>query len=254
MQDIGQPVKIIDMEFKDRIKAARKFAGLSQVQLAERIGMTQATVSELETGKSTKTSFIARIATECGVNPLWLETGAGDMTVDRASMLKTETNAEFIGMMDPWGSDTSLDEDEVEVPMFREVELAGGYGHTQVIVAPDRKWRFSRALLHDAGVEPECAACVVIRGRNMERLIMSGSHIGIDTSMVRIMDGEIYAFDHDGLLRVSYLYRLPGGGIRIRSENDQEFPDEVLPSGDVPSIRILGQVFWWSTIRRARGG
>ena len=27
----------------------------------------------------------------------------------------------------------------------------------------------------------------------------------------------MYAFDHDGQLRVKLLYRLPGGGLRIRS-------------------------------------
>lgn len=57
------------MELKDRIKAARKHAHLSQVQLAQAAGMTQTSISDLERGKSRATSFVAQIAGACGVNP-----------------------------------------------------------------------------------------------------------------------------------------------------------------------------------------
>lgn len=82
---------------------------------------------------------------------------------------------------------------------------------------------------------------------------MDGATIGIDRGTTNIIDGEIYAFDHDGMLRVKYLYRLPGGGLRIRSENDEEYPDEVLNADQMATVRILGWVFWWSTVRRRRG-
>lgn len=67
------------MQFKDRLKAAREKAGLTQTQLAEAIGMTQATISDLERGKSASTAFNARIAEACGVNSIWLEIGRGDI-------------------------------------------------------------------------------------------------------------------------------------------------------------------------------
>ncbi|MNF17695.1 HTH-type transcriptional regulator PrtR [compost metagenome] len=53
------------------------------------------------------------------------------------------------------------------------------------------------------------------------------------------------------MLRVRYLYKLPGGGIRIRSENSDEYPDELLTRKDCIRIKMLGRVFWWSTIRRS---
>ena len=43
---------------------------------------------------------------------------------------------------------------------------------------------------------------------------MDGSTIGVDTATTHITDGEIYALEHDGMLRVKFVYRLPGGGIR----------------------------------------
>ncbi|WP_438501849.1 S24 family peptidase, partial [Neisseria meningitidis] len=52
------------------------------------------------------------------------------------------------------------------------------------------------------------------------------SSIGVDTATTHITDGEIYALEHDGMLRVKFVYRLPGGGIRLRSFNREEYPDE----------------------------
>lgn len=164
-----------------------------------------------------------------------------------------ESNAELIGMMSPWDDLTPLGSDEVAIPLYKEVELAGGSGATEVIEVPGRLLRFAKSTLREAGVEEENAACATVRGKSMERLIMDGATIGIDKGTAHIEDGEIYAFDHDGMLRVKYLYRLPGGGLRIRSENSDEYPDEFLSAAEAAEIRILGWVFWWSTVRRRRG-
>ena len=67
------------MEYKDRIKAARKHAKLTQPKLAALVGVTQTTISELETGKSQSSSNTATIAAACGVNAVWLERGIGEM-------------------------------------------------------------------------------------------------------------------------------------------------------------------------------
>jgi len=69
------------MELKDRIKIARKHAGLTQLQLAERAGLDQTSISNLERGKSQGSSFTAQIASVCGVSAIWLAGGKGEMTV-----------------------------------------------------------------------------------------------------------------------------------------------------------------------------
>lgn len=83
----------------------------------------------------------------------------------------------------------------------------------------------------------------------MEKLILEGALIAFDLSFKRVIDGEIYAFQQAGMLRVKYLYKLPGGGIRFRSENSTEYPDEYLSWEEFTHITILGRVFWWSTVR-----
>lgn len=67
----------IGMTIGTRIREARKRAKLTQAQLASRVGMRQATLSELETGESAGTTLLASLAAALGVNALWLETGKG---------------------------------------------------------------------------------------------------------------------------------------------------------------------------------
>lgn len=68
------------MEYKDRVKAARKHARLTQVELAKIVGIDQASISDLERGRSGRSSYNASIAKACGVSALWLEKGEGGMT------------------------------------------------------------------------------------------------------------------------------------------------------------------------------
>lgn len=151
----------------------------------------------------------------------------------------------------PWDSSTPLDDDEVEIPLYKEVELAAGSGRTAVREVAGRKLRFSHATMRAAGVSPSEAVCATVSGNSMEPLIMNGATIGLDRGTTHVIDGEIYALEHDGMLRVKFLYRLPGGGIRLRSFNQEEHKDEdyTLLQQQDQHIRILGRVFWWSTIR-----
>lgn len=68
------------MDLKDRLKKARKYSGLSQTELAERAGITQASVSEIERGLTRTSSHLIRLAQICGVDPIWLSDGSGFMT------------------------------------------------------------------------------------------------------------------------------------------------------------------------------
>ena len=157
---------------------------------------------------------------------------------------------EFIGRMDAWDSSTPLDEDEVELPLFREVELAAGAGQTQVVENHGPKLRFAKSTLSRASVLPENAACAFVRGNSMEPVMPDGTCVGVNTADKTIRDGEIYAIDHDGMLRVKYLHRRPGGGIKIVSQNSNEHPVEEITADEMAaSVRVIGRVFWWSVLR-----
>jgi len=77
-----------------------------------------------------------------------------------------------------------------------------------------------------------------------------GTCVGVNTADKAVRDGEIYAIDHGGMLRVKYLHRRPGGGIKIVSQNSMEHPVEELTADQVAQeVKIIGRVFWWSVLR-----
>jgi len=93
------------MEFKDRLKAARKHAKLNQGELAILAGITQTSISDLERGKSKGTSFAAQIAAICNVSTMWLVTGKGKMldesvAVDEFMSTRDRLDRNLLGLSD----------------------------------------------------------------------------------------------------------------------------------------------------------
>lgn len=148
-----------------------------------------------------------------------------------------------------WDDETPLGADEVELPFFQEVEISAGTGSAVMLETNGRKLRFGKRTLQRKNVDPSAAGCVPVKGNSMEPVLPDGSTVGVNTEAKSVIDGKMYALDHDGLLRVKLLYRLPGGGLRLRSYNSAEHPDEHY---DGPywteHIRIIGQVFWYSVL------
>lgn len=65
----------IDMNFKDRLKQAREEKALTQGQLGELAGITQAAIQSLESGRVKSTTHLVDIAAALGVTPEWLQHG-----------------------------------------------------------------------------------------------------------------------------------------------------------------------------------
>lgn len=245
LQGYGRTPNNPGMEFKDRLKQARKARKMSQVRLSEATGLDQTTISNLETGKVLSTSKVVQLAHALQINAHWLATGHGEMTGNVETMRhrqEVSSNAELVDIEIVEG-DEPLRPDEVWLPVFREVEFAAGDGSTQVQENHGARERFSLARLSRSGVQPENAALAVAKGDSMTPAIRDGATIGIDKGCRTIRDGEVYALDHDGMLRIKYLYRLPLNRVRVVSENSIEYPEEVYSLGDPDAPRILGRVF-----------
>ncbi|MEO5334541.1 MAG: helix-turn-helix domain-containing protein [Magnetococcus sp. YQC-5] len=68
-----------NIDFSQRFKTARRHAGLTQQALAKLVGISQAAIHKLEAGHFQSSRKTVLIALVCQVNPVWLETGVGDM-------------------------------------------------------------------------------------------------------------------------------------------------------------------------------
>jgi transcriptional regulator with XRE-family HTH domain len=65
-------------EFGSRLRAARKYAKLTQVQLARASGIRQSSLSEAERSAD-GSAYTSQLAKSCGVDAHWLATGEGEM-------------------------------------------------------------------------------------------------------------------------------------------------------------------------------
>lgn len=202
-----------------------------------------------------------KICTALSVRPEWLQDGEGEIDLlysspELVAAIKADhggavlSNATMIGPFDVWDDDTPLDDDEVYVPFLKEVELSAGAGKTIVEQSHKQKLRFGKLTLRRQGVQPSDAVCVTVSGNSMEPVLPDKSTVGVDQGSTSVVDGKMYALDHDGQLRVKTLYRLAGGGIRMRSFNREEHPDEEYTSQQMEDclITIIGRVFWSSAL------
>lgn len=82
----------MNSSLSDRIKLARKHAGLTQKTLADRVGISQTAIHKLEGGGSRSSRKTISIALTCGVDPIWLDTGRGEMALAGASSFANDPN------------------------------------------------------------------------------------------------------------------------------------------------------------------
>ena len=143
---------------------------------------------------------------------------------------------------------------DTEVPFYNEVLSPCGTGKTLVVEIPGSRIRLPQPVLSAMDVNPNQAICAPMIGNSMAYKIQNGSTVAIDRGLTQIVDGEIYALEQNGMLRIKYVYRQPNNGLRLRSHNHLEYPDELFNAAQIEQlpIRILGWVFWWSTLNNRR--
>jgi len=189
---------------------------------------------------------IEEVAELLSVNGRWLRTGEGPKHPGEE---RGKRGLSGLAKLRPERSGR----DELDIPLYTELPTQNP-GQTTVSEAPNHRVKLARRILEAMDVELQNALCVAMYGNSMADKIQDGSLIGVDRGRTHVIDGEIYALEHDGMLRVKYLYRLPGGGLRLRSHNAAEYPDEIFSAEQIQeqNIHILGWIFWWSTLNNRR--
>ncbi|MBK5414798.1 S24 family peptidase [Pseudomonas sp. TH31] len=192
---------------------------------------------------------VARILS---VHSHWLITGEGPRDASILRVLDESGNtfdAQAIR-----GIYTVIEPVDVELPFYKETLKANGSNKTHVIEDPEQSIRLPRSHLDTLEINPSDAICTRMIGNSMGEKIEDGSTLAIDRGLTQIIDGEIYAIEHDGMLRIKYLHRMPGNALRLRSHNKAEYPDEIFRAEQIEeqNIRVIGWVFWWSTLNKRR--
>lgn len=226
---------ILRMETSDRIRQRLKELGLKSVDISKATSISSGGVSHWLNGNSKpRGENLIKLSKLLQCEPEWLLTGKSSYEALHPELKR----AEAYEVNEPVASYETL------VPFFEEVNLAAGAGLASILDNTTEKARINFDVLASAGVPASSVVSCRVSGDSMESKIADGAKIFIDTRTNKIIDGKIYAFEYGGLLRVKYLFRLPFNGIRIRSENSDEYPDEDLSLEEAKHIRIIGRVFW----------
>lgn len=222
-----------------RIRELRKRFKMSQKDLAKKVGVSYVSISQWERDEN---------------NP------KGENLINLVVALKSSPDHILYGkkpkeplnytQIDDWDDNTPLNDDDIDIPLISEAPVAAGNGFEPSANYSGNKLRFSKSTLRKQGVDKANAVCVPVAGNSMEPSLKDGSTVGIDLSNTNIKNGDMYVINHAGELRVKILYKQPKNGLRVRSFNIDEYPDEHYTEEEIglEEIQVIGRVFWSSTL------
>lgn len=260
------------------IKELRVARGWTLERLEEESGVAVGTISALENRDSSRSQYFPQLASALGI-PLeilihsakkgelpvswfangrivqltprpdgtreWREVPMDEVTVTRSAQVRVAEPRAAYGM-EPilaWEHAEDLPEGEFVMIPRLDVHLSAGGGREQVEIelVKDNPQAFRSEWIRLMRLKPNKLAAMRASGESMEPTIHDGDSLLVDTSQVTVSDGKVYALWYDGGERVKRLFRLPGGGLRIVSDNPRYPTVEVAP-GEQEHVRLIGRV------------
>ncbi|MGC6358760.1 XRE family transcriptional regulator [Bisgaard Taxon 45] len=186
-----------------RLLSLMEEKGISQAELARRIGIKQPSVYKILSGETRNPTKILEIATALGVDPNWLKTGEGSREV---SLVVSEPNAEH----------------KVKVDHLSVSAIAGYHGFNNSDY-PDviRSIYFSEnGLLEIVGKKTTQGLYLInVPTDSMSPTINKGDIVFVDVSINAYVGEGVYVFDLNGETYIKRLQRIPTGVIRALSDN-----------------------------------
>ena len=221
----------------DRINQRMRDLGLQHKDLVAATGASKGTVTNWISGVNNPTGKrLVQLAQALKTTSSWLLTG--------------NSTPEFT-QVEPWDSNTPLDDDEIEIPFFKDFSFACGGGSIGEAIANEtRKLRMSKATLRNLSIMKENAVAATAIGDSMSPTIKDGDTIHVDLGRKNIKDGKIFAICIGGLFYCKRLYNLPLGGVRIVSDNSVEFPEIQLSAQEIidQQLEVIGWVWQISSL------
>lgn len=211
----------------ERLKEARTMQGLTQKALGDLVGVSQAAIQKIETGKANQTTKLVDLASVLKIRPEWLSTGEGDMRADgQAPSTPVQVNnsiyrLEVLNLSVSAGPGV-VNSEFVEV--LRSVEYS----------AEDARMMFD-------GRKQEQVRIINVRGDSMSGTIEPGDLLFVDIS-VKNFDGDgIYAFLYDDTAHVKRLQKMKDK-LLVISDNKSYTPWDPIERDEMNRVFVFGKV------------
>lgn len=143
--------------------------------------------------------------------------------------------------------------DFVYLPLHRNVSASAGDGSIVWDELDIDHLAFHAAFIRqELRANPASLRLVRIAGDSMERLLYSGDMVMVDTSITALQAEGMYVFRIDDSISVKWLNAMPGGVIRVVSENASKYPPYEITreQADDQRFQIIGLVRWWAHTQR----
>ncbi|SCC65561.1 Phage repressor protein C, contains Cro/C1-type HTH and peptisase s24 domains [Kosakonia oryziphila] len=223
----------------ERLKEARILRGLTQKALGDLIGVSQAAIQKIETGKANQTTKLVDLANALMVRPEWLSSGDGVMREDTSSPVESTAKTPDIYRVDVLdvsasaGPGTMLASDFIET--IRAIEYTPEKGMSLF-----------------GSVPPSAVKVITVRGDSMEGTIDPGDEIFVNID-IRFFDGDgIYVFVFGNTLHVKRL-QMHKDKLLVLSDN-QRYKEWYIDEEDQDRFHIMAKVLIKQTIAYKRFG
>lgn len=208
------------MGISQNIKRLRKQAGMTQVELAEKLDVARSTITQWETGRSSpRMGMVQKLAGVFGVTsaemlaePTDLPDGAMPVTASSATVPLLAIGRVHAGAL--------TDEEEVS----HRVEVPAS-----VLASHPRSFALE--------VEGDC----------MDRVIPEGSHVLVDPDR-EPGNGSIAVVETDSYQAVMRRWYRGSSTLMLTADSHSEQEDMVFGPEDGP-VRVIGTVVWWQAPR-----
>lgn len=247
-----------NLTFGERVSKLRAAYGLSQSQLAKKIGASHGSIQNYEANSLPKGEYAIKLAEvfECSID--WLLTGSDPIYKDKkpeSENKQKSVNTPIHHERESTPKDITRDESGIHIPQWDDPDPgkyhyvpmaeatlnAGGGSFVLSEKTTGKYYAFRTNFLSAMSSSLKNLVLMKVTGDSMEPKIEDGDTVMIDVGRRRILSGAIYAMGFDDTILLKEIEARPGGKVMIISRNRQLYPPYEM---DTKDIRIIGQVIW----------
>lgn len=226
-----------------RLAEERRRLGLKQDELAEACNTTRETIGRYERNVHVPNADAIKALSLAGINTRYVVIGP---SVDNVLAVgEPDVDGEPEGPHDTADTDQKLRSEYVYIPLY-DVSAAAGAGavveREKVMDVLAFKEQWIRTELH---AHPRDLYLLWVEGESMEPTLRPGDILLVDHREAGSVPRDgIYVLRMDDALLVKRLQRLPGGEVRVSSDNAAYEPFTFNLNNPVDAFSIIGRVVW----------
>lgn len=225
-----------------RLKEARSALCLTQKELVSASGVPLPSLRDYELGNRIPGGDAVAALVRAGINANWLLTGEGEMLLQASVAPQADrpySPAPLTAQEAPPATGY------VALPLYNDVRAAAGHGAVVGHEHADDALMFKEDWIRfELGARPQDLCLIRVSGDSMEPTLRAGDVILIDVRSCHPDREGIYIMRLDGMLLVKRLQALPGGKLKVSSDN-AAFDSWTVSKTDVGSdLVIVGRVVW----------